>query len=69
VKRGLQVEWIEISVPGTDFLVDRPAWYWRIRWENGRKAATSELYTRKATCLRLAQAMADHLGCPLTPGR
>jgi len=36
-------------------------WYWRIRWANGKIAAVSEGYTRKATALRLARKMSDHL--------
>lgn len=47
------------------YLVKQPEWYWRIRWENGRIAATSEGYEKKATAARLARKMADMLRCDL----
>lgn len=41
-------------------------WFFRVRWANGRIAVVSEVYTRKATALRLARkfrrALADGLG-------
>jgi len=36
-------------------------WYWHLRWPNGRIAAVSEGYTRKATALRFARKMVDRL--------
>jgi len=36
-------------------------WYWRIRWPNGKIAAVSEGYNRKAMALKMARKMADFL--------
>lgn len=37
-------------------------WYWRLRWQNGRIAATSESYLSRSTATRLAKKMATALG-------
>ncbi len=37
-------------------------WFWRIRWENGRVAATSGGYRTKETAIVQAEQMAAALG-------
>jgi len=45
--------------------VAQPQWFFHLRWNNGRIAMTSELYTRKETAIELAGKIADRLDCNL----